>query len=396
MERINEFYKDILEALGLVVDEKGRIFVKTGKTLTPLVMDGLQFVLPTKENIENLIIKDENGKYKAAYRFFNPAYEDPIKGVDVSLNKLREIMYRRLENRVVSIMEVLINIAMGEAASPGAIEFIELLNRYKNSNIKKLVDTGILDALRALYKNSTSSKNPLDNFLHIYLQKGTTINNEKYNKIASTQFHMYNRLIDFKVKQDDINGIKLRNKDKGAILSGYEYIFKDVDELIKGIIIGSKNNVAPGLHSLLLTYDKLVDKTNKAIEDIKEDIEEELFVELKLRKLKINVNDLDKFLTELKEDLKFIPKDSEIEQMIQQQTTIGYVTPNRKTVQPNQQTTQSELDPVELAAMESVNEPVTMTGGFVNPMTPVPQPQQMNNIQSQVSNQGDYDPVLMM
>jgi hypothetical protein len=76
MERINEFYKDILEVLGLEVDSQGRIFIKSGKTRLPITIEGLPLVLPTAENIKNVI--DTSGdKPELKFMLFNPAKENP-------------------------------------------------------------------------------------------------------------------------------------------------------------------------------------------------------------------------------------------------------------------------------------------------------------------------------
>ena len=373
MEKITEFYKDILEVLGLVVDSKGGIFIKSGKVTLPITIDGLPVVLPTEENIKNVI--DTSGdKPKVNFYLFNPAYEDPIRK-NTSLQKLREIMYRRLENKLVAIIETLALIGLeDDVKSTGMEEFIELVLRFKSGNVKKLFDEGVLDAIRDIYKISKKTTNPKLNYLHIFLNKGGKVGNEKYNRIGNLAFPIYELLAkDFSVKKDTVEGVKLRNKDKGVILSGYEYIIKNPDDLINGITMGSKNKIAPGLHVLLLFLDFMVDKINKAIEDIKEDIDEEVYNSIKMRKLKINVNEIDTFLESIKSDIEYIPNEKDIENLLKQGTGVDYITPKRvnitggrrpETNTTDQQTQQTNpVDPVELAFKQEQTQIVNPTYG---------------------------------
>jgi hypothetical protein len=126
----------------------------------------------------------------------------------------------------------------------------------------------------------------------------------------------------------------------------------------------------------------MIDKINKAVEDIKEDIEEDVYNAIQMKKLKINVNDLDEFLTNLKEDIEFIPDEKDLENLIKQGVgTVNYVTPtiNEVNNQQSQPQPQQTIDPVDIA----------LHNGYqpTQPMQPVPQPMA---IQPQ---QQAYDPV---
>jgi len=351
MERINEFYKDILETLGLEVDSNGGIFLKSGKTKLPLTINGLPAVLPTAENIKNVV--DTSGeKPEPRFFLFNPAYEDPIRK-NTSLQKLREIVYRRLENKIVAIMETLSLLGLeDETKSTGMEEFIELVLRFKNKAVKKLFDEGVVEVIRNLYNISKKTTNPKLNYFHIFLNKGGKIGEERYNRIGNAAFPIYETLInDFNVKKDTIEGIKLRNKDKGVILSGYEFIIKNPDDLINGITIGSKNKVAPGLHVILILMYMLIDKINEAVESIKEDLDEDTYNALKMRKPKISLEELDKFLTELKEDIEYIPNEKDIEALLKQgvgtvPSGVNYKEPIINSVTPTTQQPQ-EPDPLD-------------------------------------------------
>jgi len=394
MERLNEFYKDILEVLGLEVDSNGGIFIKSGKARVPLTINGLPAVLPTAENIKNVI--DTTGeKPKLRYFLFNPGYEDPIR-TNTSLQKLREIMYRRIENKIAAIMETLIVIGIEEedVKSTGMEEFIELTLRFKNKAVKKLFDEKVLEVMRELYKLSKKSVNPKLNLFHIFLKKGGKIGEERYNRIANAAFPVYEILInDFSVKKDTIEGIKLRNKDKGVIISAYEFIVKNNEELLNGITIGSKNKVAPGLHALLVILDIMTDKINKTVDEIKEDIDEGLCTDLRIKKLKISVNELDNFLNELKEDIEYVPSEKDLEALLKQGvgvTGVGYKEPIRTPVNNQPQVNQQTPDPVEMALMGNPN-PTNSMGNIYNMQQPMPQPTMQ--MQPMMQNTGNIDPL---
>jgi len=378
MERINEFYKDILETLGLEVDSNGGIFLKSGKTKIPLTINGLPAVLPTTENIKNVI--DTSGeKPEVQFFLFNPAYEDPIRK-NTSLQKLREIVYRRLENKIVAIMETLSLIGLEDnIKSTGMEEFVELVLRFKNKAVKKLFDEGVTEVIRNIYNVSKKSTNPKLNFLHIFLNKGGKIGNDRYNRIGNAAFPIYETLIDnFSVKKDTIEGIKLRNKDKGVILSAYEFIVKNPDDLLNGIIIGSKNKVAPGLHVILILMYMLIDKINEAVESIKEDIDEDTYNALRMNKPKISLEELDKFLTELKEDIEYIPNEKDIEALLKQgvgtvPSGVNYKEPIINSVTP---TTQQPQEPDPLDKLIYGDEQLQPVYNVPPIQQPIPQPVQ--------------------
>ena len=375
MERINEFYKDILNVLGLEVDSKGGIFIKSGKANLPLTVNGLPMVLPTEENIKNIIDVSGN-KPELRYFLFNPAYEDPIRK-NTSLQKLREIIYRRLENKIVALMETVSLIGLdNDIKSSGMEEFIELVLRFKNRAVKKLFDEGVVDSIRNIYNISKKSTNPKLNIMHIFLNKGGKIGDERYNRIGNAAFPIYERLInDFNVKKDTIEGIKIRNKDKGVIISAYEFIIKDTNDLTNGILIGSKNKIAPGLHTLLILMDILSNKINDTLDSIKEDVDDDTYNAIKMNKPKIGINELDDFLTELKEDIEYIPSEKDLEALMKQGATtvptVSYKEPVRNNVQSH-----NAPDPLDAALYQQPQVP--MDPMFQQPVQPVQQPQQVD------------------
>ncbi len=382
MEKINEFYKDILETLGLEIDSNGGIFIPNGKAKLPLTINGLQAVLPTTNNIKNVI--DTSGdKAKLNFFLFNPAHEDPIRK-NTSLQKLRDVIYRKLENKFAAIMEILTVLGLEDKPkSIGMEEFIELALRFKNKTIKKLFDDQVVTVVRDIYTVSKKSSNPKLNLLHIFLNKGGKIGEERYNKIGNAAFPTYETLInDFSVKNDTIEGIKLRNKDKGVILSAYEFIVKNPDDLVNGISIGSKNKIAPGLHTLLIIMDTLIDMINNAVESLREDLEEDVYNSIYTNKPKIKINELDQFLTDLQEDIEYIPDEKSLEALLKQNvstTGIRYVDPNRNVVasQPQQQVQQSnQPDPLDAALNMSYQQQQPI---MQQPMMQQPMMQQQSN-----------------
>jgi len=391
MEAINEFYKDILNVLDLEVDSNGGIWLKAGKGRLPLTINGLPAVLPTADNIKNIIDTDGE-KPVAKYFLFNPGHEDPIRK-NTSLQKLREIIYRKLENKLTALIEALSILGLENSSnSIGMEEFIELVLRFKNKTIKKLFDDQVVNAIRDIYSVSKKSANPKLNLLHIFLNKGGKIGNERYNKIANIAFPIYETLInDFNVKKDTIEGIKLRNKDKGIILSAYEFIIKNPDDLTNGITIGSKNKVSPGLHTMLIILDTMIDKINNAVESIKEDLDEETINSLSMRKLNININELNDFLEGLKGDLEFIPNEKDIEALIKQgvgAVGISYREPVRNNLNQQQTVTQEQqqYDPLEAGLNSDMVNP-----GYAQPQQPVMMQQPIMTPPPTVHQQ--YDPL---
>ena len=132
----------------------------------------------------------------------------------------------------------------------------------------------------------------------------------------------------------------------------------------------------------------MTDKINKAVDEIKEDIDEGLCTDLRIKKLKISVNELDNFLNELKEDIEYVPSEKDLEALLKQGvgvTGVGYKEPIRTPVNNQPQVNQQTPDPVEMALMSNPN-PTNLMGNIYNMQQPI-------GYQMVQNNAGIVDPV---
>ena len=137
-----DFYKDLLSIFNLTTTEDGKIFIKSKKGSLPVLLDDKPLVLPTRDNINNMV-EIVNGKPEITHHLFHPLRESVIKGENKSLLRLKSIIERTIAYSVAIVGEVLFNI-VGEYGKeiddPDLIEFVRLLTEYKAPGIKTLVD----------------------------------------------------------------------------------------------------------------------------------------------------------------------------------------------------------------------------------------------------------------
>jgi len=76
-----EYYKTVIESLGMEVSDDGFVKIKVSEDNTVMQRaGGLPIVLPTDDHIGSLRSIDDNGKPVVSKVLFNPLNENVIKG----------------------------------------------------------------------------------------------------------------------------------------------------------------------------------------------------------------------------------------------------------------------------------------------------------------------------
>ena len=321
LSELNNFYKQLLEALDLKVDREGRIFIK-GEKERPLTIKGLPVALPTEENIKNAV-KVIDGVPTPVLVLFNPLDEDAIKGENESLKKLRQIIELKLNGVIYQLGETLFNIINDTEKEVSNIEiarFATLLNRHKAPGLKSPIDEKTITNWIKLYKNILTEHYETHSYVKIFSKRGGKINNIKYNRINILAFPFVENLEPIKPNKEKFLDLKLRSKDKHAYLSLFEYLFNtDVETLKEGFKFGSLNKIAPGFHALMLLYNFVYEKLSPIINTLFEiGLEDREAEFLSLKPLPIDVNNLGDFIDNIAIAITKVPKENELTTAAQQ------------------------------------------------------------------------------
>jgi len=300
---IIKVYKELLEDLDLTVDDNGYIWMIDSKF--PLTVDKLQVVLPTTNNIKNSIAV-EDGEIKQVFELFNPFSESAVTGENKSVVALKTYLERKVNTLFSGIVSALLLIASNEKKYPvddmDFIGFIEMLNKEGAH-----VDTKSYKNWTKLHKKVIfGPSNGLFTFL--YLKRGGKVDGERYNRLASITFPVYKKLV-----KEEVDEYKIRKADIKTYKVVHEYVFDmSQEELLKGVLLGSKSTTSPATLVLLAAYDWYIKRLNKVIDmliDLGFDELTEDLKELKAPKLSHRLSTYEKYAKEYNSEIKAIPTD---------------------------------------------------------------------------------------
>ncbi|MCI4435310.1 MAG: hypothetical protein JHC33_00680, partial [Ignisphaera sp.] len=303
-----DFYKRVLNSMGLPVDEDGYIYTSSADDKMMLTVNGKPLVLPTKEHLNTLLATNESGDIELTKIPYNPLNENVIKGDTESLKRTKLIIEKKLGGALAVAGELLLTLASNTALQKKTTmelnKFLGNINSAQNPGIKKLVDDASLDAWAKIYNNSIIT--PKGAF-SIFLKKSGTYEGVKYNRLATAESVIYTYLLEA-VKDVPLYGVKLRNKDITIFRLIFEFLLPDMDSK-HTIHIGSNDNESPGFISLFKLFIKIATRTNEIIKSLSF-VNESLANEGVLP-ITVSYDELD-LLSKYKNDLLSIPSETDL------------------------------------------------------------------------------------
>lgn len=247
LDGLQEFYEDILNSLGLQIDDDSFVDMILGGTNFPVTVDGKRMVMPTRD-----ILSNPDWESKVA---FHPLSESTYRGESPVLKKLKALVNFRLTTVISCLITELVELAVDtdyhDKLSP---KQSELLTRIPKAN-KKTLDS----YSKVINSISPTGKNKL---ISIYLKRGGEYKGEKYNRIAVTNFPIREEFVDG-LEDITIYGVKMSNKrDFANFISLFDYILPDSGES-ETYSHGSRSTEAPNFDALMSAYIKVAKKLNK-------------------------------------------------------------------------------------------------------------------------------------
>ena len=236
MSKMLDFYESVLGAAGLVVTSDGCVSVQTSKEPKPMTLKGKRLVLPTKEHQSN-----PNPDVKIA---FHPLVENVMRGESEVFERFRMALNSRLNVVIGSVVTMLLTLGTSPAEQHKLTpEQSEFLSKVKNADEKTLnALKKIMDSLPAAAHQKL--------FVSMFLKRGGTVGDKRYSRVGVVHFPFYN---DLKKGEAELHGVKLRVKDREALIGLLDYILPEQD--IAGVYNrGSNSTIAPSLDALMQAF----------------------------------------------------------------------------------------------------------------------------------------------
>ena len=345
MNKLVEFYKNVLESLGMGVKEDFSVVVP-GEVDRPLMIDGLPVYLPDDAALRTAT-QMMNGKVEKTKFIFNPLAEDSIKGENKSFKKLKDIMELKLLGVIYQIGESLFNIAADkkqDITDMEIVKFISLLNTYKAPGIKQVIDNKTIENWANMYTTIINNGVPNDmKYTRFYIKKGGNINGVKYNRTGVITYPFVENLLGLPAKQTEYLDTKLRKKDIHTYHMFFKYLYGHLESDKNQF--GSLNNVAPATHTLLVMYGNVVSKLSEPIASLVNlGVEEDVVSKLQISQLNVQLDTLGDFIDSLKGEIKRVPLETSTPKL--QEDTNPLTKPNIVNQQNPQQIIMGNANPV--------------------------------------------------
>lgn len=381
MEELLSFYRRILENVKFEITEDG--FIESNGEL--VTFGGKPLVLPTEEQLNSVIDKNENGEYEVMKIPFNPLNEDIVKGDSSSIKKLKHVIELRLGVSIAYVGELLLTLAsnkdLQKQTNIEINKFLGELNKAQNIGIKQLVDDKSIDAWVGMWKNTIKKSK---SFVSIYLKKAGIHEGTKYNRLATLTCDAYDELLNAD-KDTPVCGVKLRNKDITIFQILFSFILDGMDEN-GNMSFGTNESLSPAFVSLFTLYVSVMKRINK-LANLLRKVNPTIIDDIIVEDL-IDVNELEE-VSQYSNAVAKVPNENDLSRTISSSSTrddltnsLANTTPIRKSgiasvkntpypsspqpVRPQQAQQDTEDDPVLSAYMNSNQHIATRAPGMPN------------------------------
>lgn len=302
MSNIINFYKKVLESIGLTYSKDGYIYAGKGDKKVLMLVDNKSLVLPTKEQLASVMEKNEDGDLVVTKIPFNPLNEDVVKGDSASLKKTKYIVQTKLSHSVAAAGALLLLLAsdkkLQSKTSTKIDMFFKLVNSVKTQHNStrgfQVVDDKMIESWGKLYKELFNS----DGLIKIALIKGGKLNGVKHNRVGSLMCPLYDALKEA-TPETPVYGIKLRRKEIELFTKLIEFLIKGIED--EGVInIVSDDRKSPAFIALMKLYLPIINWTNRICKELSYINEEEAdsgYIDVKITEE--DLEHLDKYTQEL-------------------------------------------------------------------------------------------------
>lgn len=238
-------YTQILNAIGLVVNEKGFVSLKEGDTEIPFTIEGKQLTVPT----DDFLSSPDWDKYIA----FHPLSENLIRKKSLVHERTVKVAEHHLNGALTELILTMTKLAAetGQHASATTEQkgFLRLMEDADERTYKGIKDV--------LLKQMDGNEKALVN---LFVRRNGLWKGEEVARLCS---------VSFPVMDEEYTGTKAiyaknlaRVSDKEAFYKLLRHILPGIDEADLHYNYGSNSPVAPNFHALMMAYSRVAKDIN--------------------------------------------------------------------------------------------------------------------------------------
>lgn len=259
-QKLLDTYRAMLRTAGFVADEQGYVSYPNGNERTPAMVkiegSPKRLVLPTREHLTNPDWADRVA--------FHPLSENILRGESEVLAYLRHAMNLRI-NLVFGLLayqllEVATSTAQHSKLNPDQSYF---LSKVKDADEKTL---HVFEKLLEAMPNNQTQRS----LVSIYLKRSGQVGGRRYARVGVVRFPLYEEL---KTSTQECYGVKMRVKDRDALVALIEYMIPNVDQS-EAYYRGSDSSVAPFTDALMKAVMSVAGPLNDLVELFRNQLDE--------------------------------------------------------------------------------------------------------------------------
>lgn len=245
--KLLDLYTSILLAGGMTVDSEGFVSVRGATDTSPVLIEGKRLVLPTQAQLME-------GNFSGRI-VFHPLSENVLRGESEIITKMRNVFKIRMIWTLATIGQSLLQIC----ASYGEHHKLNPDQSQLLLAVKEVDDKTMVVYQQLMMAAIEDTEN---SFLSLYLKRKCVINGKIWARGGVVTFPLYEEL---KKDQEKYYGVKLRAKDRTAIMQLLEYILPGLD-VPETYNVGSDSPTAPFLDALMRTVMGVASRMNDVLE----------------------------------------------------------------------------------------------------------------------------------
>lgn len=259
MRQLSPLYEAILKSFGAEIDHQGRVSLRAGDDVSPMMIGEKRLVVPSTELMRTL-------NWSESMVAFHPIDENILLDESPVLRITRRIINFRLSSVISILLSELAAIAADPSKhkqlSPAASEFLELVPNVDGDTVKRISE--IIDVVDPFGEKR---------FVNVYVKRGAIINGQNYVRGAIVTFPFVE---EFTNEEHVMYGVDLRKKDKEAIIALFRYLLPKSDTP-HGYSFGTREQVAPTFHAIAHAFINVAKPLNRVTDRLKKNLGDDMY-----------------------------------------------------------------------------------------------------------------------
>lgn len=253
MSKVVDFYEKVVKSIGLDVNSNGVISVDG----TDVLVDNKPLVLPSKENIDTLVAKNDDGTLTITKVLFNPLSENALKAEGPGITKMVYVSRIMLSSSFLAAGKLLLILAKTKELQGSTPMFI-------NEFLGKLGKEPIDDKSIENWEKICDKAGPMA--VDIKNKKLGNVGGEKFIRLASLTYSVYDELKNN--KEHVAHGVKIRARDKEVFRALCELLIPGIEEVAADnsshiLYYGTNDKISPSFVSIFGLINKVATVVSK-------------------------------------------------------------------------------------------------------------------------------------